>query len=102
MKLLLISSVVFLLSFSSLQQACDDLKFDIKITNTTNGLNNGKIEITITRSSSKVHAFLYGDAKQKNKVDVDPDDLINLQAGTYMLVLQNDQCYEVKQDIIIK
>lgn len=102
MKLLIFSSVVFLLSFTNLPQTCDDLKFDVKVTNTTNGQNNGKLDVTIIKSSSKIHAYLYGDTKSKNKLNVGLDDLINLESGTYTLVLQNNECSAVKQGIEIK
>lgn len=102
MKLLLISSIVALMSFTVLQKSCDDLKFDIKITSTSSGLDNGKIEVTIIKSTSNVRAYLYGDTRKKNKLDVSVDDLINLEAGTYTLVLQNNDCSAVKRDIEIK
>lgn len=102
MRLLILSSIVILLSFTVPLKKCDDIQYDIKILHTTGGLNNGKIEITITKSSSSVSAYLYGDVKSKNKLNVKIDQLNNLKTGVYILVLQNKECSTVQRDIIIR
>ncbi|MCB0496924.1 MAG: hypothetical protein KDC79_12370 [Cyclobacteriaceae bacterium] len=102
MRLLVISSIVMLFSFTIPNQECDDIKFDVEISNTTNGLNNGKIDVTIIKTSSKVRAYLYGDKRSKNKLNVEIDELKGLEAGKYTLILQNKVCSVVKQDIVIE
>ena len=102
MKFIFISLLIAISSFSFQSDTCGDLKFDIEVTHTSGGIGNGIIDVTIIKSSSKAMAYLYGDEKSKNKLNIDPDQLNKLKAGTYMLVLQNDQCYAVKRDIIIK
>lgn len=102
MKFLLISVLIAFSSFNSETEPCKDLTYDIKLTHTSGGQDNGIIEVTITKSASKVKTYLYSEGKTENKLDVKLDELTRLKAGTYMLVLQNDICYAVKRDIIIK
>ena len=102
MKLIFVSVLLAMVSLLSKEEQCDTLKFDLEITHTTDGLDNGKIEVTILESPSRVKAFLYGDKKNKNRLDVKIDKLVKLQAGTYVLVLQNKECSSVKNNIIIK
>lgn len=95
-----------MLLFSSISSTeknyCDDLKFSIEVTHTTNGTNNATLEITVIKSASKVKAYLYGDTKSKNKLNVELTELTDLPSGKYILVLQNNKCSSVKRDIIIK
>jgi len=102
MKLFFISILLAITSLTSIEEQCDTLKFDLEITHTTGGHDNGKIEVIILASHSGVKAFLYGDKKSKNLLDVKINKLDNLQAGTYLLILQDNECSSVKRDIIIK
>ena len=102
MKLFLVGLILFASSFSLQNETCDDIKYEIEIIHTSNGLDNGQIEVNILSSSSKVKANLFGKDPSLNKIDVEIDELNNLSAGTYVLVLQNDQCSTVKSDIVIK
>lgn len=102
MKIILISVLLAFSSFNSAINECDELKFDFKIVNTSNGLDNGAIEVKITKSSSKVKAYLYSYGKSDNRLGVKTDELDNLRKGKYMLVLQNDNCFAAERDIIIK
>ncbi len=102
MKLLLISVLIAISPFNLETEPCKDLTYDIKLTHTSDGKDNGIIEVTITKSSSKVKAFLYSEGKSGNKLDVKLDELTHLKAGKYILVLQNKECSSVKRDIIIK
>jgi len=102
MKIVFASVLVVLASFIPKEQECDQLKFDINVVHTTNGLDNGKIEVVNIDSPSKVRAFLYGDKRDKNRLDVKVEKLDKLKAGTYILILQNKKCSSVKRDIIVK
>ena len=102
MKIVFASVLVAILSFIPKEQECDQLKFDIHVVHTSSGLDNGKIEVSKIDSPSKVRAFLYGDNKSKNRLDVKVEKLIKLPAGTYILILQNSQCSSVTHDIIVK
>ena len=102
MKIVIASVLVVIASFLPKEQECDQLKFDINVVHTTDGLDNGKIEVINIDSPSKVRAFLYGDNKGKNRLDVKIEKLDKLQAGTYILILQNKECSAVKRDIIVK
>ncbi len=102
MKIAFVSVLVVLTSFLPKEQECDQLKFDINIVHTSDGLNNGKIEVSNVDSPSPVRAFLYGNGKDKNLLDVKIEKLIALKAGTYILILQNKKCSTVKRDIIVK
>jgi len=90
------------MSYLPNEDECDQLKFDVSIVDTTNGLDNGTIEVSIVKSSSKVRAYLYGDKKSKNRLDVRIDKLNKLPAGTYLLVLQNNDCSAVKRNLVVK
>ncbi len=104
MKFLLVSLLISFSYFNSQPESldCDDLKFNIEVIHTSNGLDNGIIDVTITKSTSKVKVYLYSEGKSANKLNIKLDDLKKLKAGTYMLVLQNDNCYAVKRDIVIR
>ncbi len=102
MKVFIFSLLLVISSFTYERQDCDQLKFEVNITHSSDGLNNGIIEVVELKSTSKVKAFLYGDKKSKNRLDVKIDKLNNLEAGKYLLVLQNKDCSSVKKDIIIQ
>lgn len=102
MKFIFISLLISFTSFNPFEDTCDDLKFEVKVIHTTNGLDNGTIDVTVTKSSSEVKVFLYSEGENENKLDVKLDELNKLKSGTYMLVLQNSKCHAVKRDIIIK
>jgi hypothetical protein len=102
MKLFFISVLLMGMSFLTNNEECDQLKFDINIVHTTSGLANGIIEVSVIKSASKVRAFLYGDKKSKNRLNVRIDKLNKLQAGTYLLVLQNNDCSTVKRNLVVK
>ena len=102
MKFILISVLLGFSSFSTTSDVCDDLKFDIEVTHTTDGLNNGKIDVTITKGLQNVKAFLYAKSRGNNRLNIKIDELKNLPSGTFTLVLQNKNCSSVKSDIIIK
>jgi hypothetical protein len=102
MKLFFIGVLFFTFTLVAGQPPCNGLKFEVKVTHTTDNLDNGKIEVTIIKSAAGVKAFLYGDKKSKNRLDVKPDQLTQLAAGTYQLVLQDNNCSTLKRDIIIK
>ena len=101
MKFIFISLLISFSSFNPPVDNCDDLKFEVKVTHTTNGLDNGIIDVTVTKGSSNLDVFLYGDIRSKNKLKVKIDELKNLASGTYILILQNDKCSTVKRDILI-
>ena len=102
MKVVLVSVLVVFSSFLPNEQECDQLKFEINIVHTTDGRDNGKIEVSNIDSPSQVKAFLYGNGKNKNKLDVKIEKLVKLGSGTYTLVLQNNKCSAVKRDIIVR
>ena len=102
MKIVFASVLVIIASFLPKEQECDELKFEINVVHTTDGLENGKIEVIDIDSPSKVRAFLYGDKRDKNRLDVKAEKLDKLKAGTYVLILQNKNCSSVKRDIIVK
>lgn len=103
MKSILLSFIILFLSFYSLgEDLCDNLKFTVEVSDTSQGLNNGEIKVVLKNKSSHVKAFLYGDKKAKNKLDISIDELTQLKPGSYILILQNKDCSSVKRDIIIK
>jgi hypothetical protein len=102
MKIVLVGVLVIFTSFLPREQECDQLKFDINIVHTTDGQDNGKIEVSNINSPSQVKAFLYGNGKNKNKLDVKIENLEKLGVGTYTLILQNKKCSTVTRDIIIR
>ncbi len=84
---------------------CADLQYVLTVFDTTDGLNNGRIEVKITKSSSRVKAYLYskkGNQRQNRKEGAELNTLINLAPGHYILVLQNRSCSVVEKDIHIK
>ena len=84
---------------------CDGLQYKLTITHTSNGENNGRIEVEIIKSSSRVRAYLYikkGNQRKNSKEDVSVDELTGLAAGHYVLILQDAKCSAVEHDLVIK
>lgn len=102
MKIFFVGVLIFTSSILAGQPPCEGLKFEIKVTNTSQSLDNGKIEVTIIKSAAGVKAYLYGDSKSKNRLNVKINKLTHLAAGKYILVLQDEKCSTVQRDIIIK
>ena len=103
MKLFLVGLLFFTSIVWEVDPICDQLKFDVLISNTSSGQNNGKIEVVLENSGeSNVRAYLYGDKRSKNKLDKKIDELTSLSKGTYILVLQNSECSSMKSDIVIE
>ena len=102
MKIVLIGVLVVFTSFLPKEQECDQLKFEVNIVHTTDGRDNGKIEISNIDSPSEVRAFLYGNGKNNNVLDVKIEKLVKLGAGSYTLILQNKKCSAVKRNIIVR
>lgn len=102
MKLFLVGLLFFSSTFSFDEPPCDELQFEITVINTTQGLDNGKIEISLKKRASNVKANLFGDRSSKNRIGVKINELTKLSSGTYILILQNDKCFELKKDIVIQ
>ena len=81
---------------------CEQLKYSLEIIHTTNGLNNGKINVEIIKSQSEVTAYLYAESRANNKLGVKISKLVALPAGKYKLVLQNTECSIVEKNLIIE
>lgn len=103
MKLFLVGILFFTSSIWEVDTICDQLKFDVIITNTSIGENNGKIEVILEDGEkSNIRAYLYGEGSSKNRLDKKIDELTDLSKGTYILVLQNSECSSMKSDIVIE
>ena len=102
MKLLVISGLFFFSAFMPDKPVCDNLKFKTKITHTTEGASNGQIAISIVKGRPPYKVFLFADKQENNLLDVGLDDLKNLSAGKYILVVQDAADCTTQEKLILK
>jgi len=102
MKLLVISGLLFFSAFMPDNPVCDNLKFKTKITHTSDGGNNGEIAISIVKGKPPYKVFLFADKQENNLLDVGLDDLKNLFAGKYILVVQDAADCTIQEKLILK
>lgn len=97
------ASVLFI--FSALMPdnpACDNLTIKTNITHSTDGASNGEIDVTIIKGKPPYKVFLFADKIENNLFDVELDDLINLSAGEYILVIQDAAECTTQEKLILK
>ena len=102
MKLLIISGLFFVSALMPDNPVCDNLKFKTKITHTTAGVSNGEIVISIVKGKSPYKVFLFADKLENNLLDVGLDDLKNLAAGKYILVVQDAADCTKQEKLVLK
>ena len=97
------ASVLFI--FSALMPdnpACDNLTIKTKITHTTDGGSNGEIAVSIIKGKPPYKVYLFADKQENNLLDVDLDDLKNLSAGKYILVVQDAADCTIQEKLNLK
>lgn len=97
------ASVLFI--FSALlpdNPACDNLIIKTTITHTTEGASNGEVTVTIVKGKAPYKVFLFAEKLENNLLDVDFDDLKNLSAGKYILVVQDAADCTTQENLILK
>jgi hypothetical protein len=66
---------------------CRDINVKSKITHTTNGLNNGSVELEINgNSGQELSINLFGPQKN-NRLDLSESIITNLEKGNYIIVV---------------
>ena len=97
------ASVLFILSaLVPDKPTCDSLKIKTKITHTTDGASNGEIAVSIVKGKPPYKVFLFADKQENNLFDVGLDDLKDLSAGRYILVVQDDADCTIQEKLILK
>ena len=81
---------------------CNNLKIKTKITHTTAGASNGEISVSVVKGQPPYKAYLFAENKQNNLLDVRLDDLKNLSAGKYILVVQDAVDCTIQEKLILK
>jgi hypothetical protein len=97
------ASVLFV--FSALMPdnpTCESLKIKTKITHTTAGDNNGEITVSVVKGTPPYKVFLFAEKIENNLFDVEMDNLINLSAGKYILVIQDAADCTTQEKLILK
>ena len=97
------ASVLFVLSaLMPDNPACDNLIIKTTIIHTTNGANNGEVAVSIVKGKPPYKVYLFADKQENNLLDVDFDDLKNLSAGKYILVVQDAADCTTQEKLILK
>jgi hypothetical protein len=102
MKLLIISGLFFFSALMPDNPACDSLIIKTKITHTTAGGSNGEISVSVVKGKPPYKVFLFSEKIENNLFDVEMDDLINLSAGKYILVIQDAAICTTQEKLILK
>ena len=102
MKVLLLSGLLFISTLTSEKSNCDNIQLDITITHSSQGSNNGKIEVEVKKGKAPFRAYLFADDKSNNLHDVALDELVSLSAGSYILVIQDANNCSVHKKIKLK
>ena len=97
------ASVLFIISaLMPDNPACDNLTIKTKITHTTDGGSNGEIAVSIIKGKPPYKVYLFADKQENNLLDVDFDDLKNLSAGKYILVVQDAADCTIQEKLNLK
>jgi hypothetical protein len=102
MKVLLLSGLLFISTLNSEKSICDNIQLELSITNTTEGRDNGKIEVEVVKGKAPYKVFLFASKPKVNLVNIKIKDLKNLPAAEYLLIVQDQSNCRVQQTVIIK
>lgn len=89
MKVLLLSGLLLISSYLSETSDCDSIQLVLDINHTTDGRNNGKINVTVEKGEAPFKIYLFADRRSDNLLDVKFKDLKNLKPGDYIIVVQD-------------
>ena len=89
MKILLFSGLLFISTLVTEKSDCDSIQLDLGITHTSEGKNNGKIEVTVEKGRAPFTVYLFAAKREDNLEDVKFKDLKDLKRGDYILVVQD-------------
>lgn len=82
--------------------ACESLTIKTTITHTIDGASNGEVAVTIVKGKAPYKVFLFAEKLENNLLDVELDDLKNLSAGKYILVVQDAAECTTQEKLILK
>lgn len=102
MKVLLFSVILFILANVPGIPVCNDIQLSLITTNTSEGQNNGKIEVKVEKGHPPFKVYLYAEKRKDNKLDIKFKDLENLAPGKYLLVVQDKGECTFQESIVIK
>lgn len=102
MKLLIISALLIFSALSPENLDCDNLKIKTQITHTSAGEKNGEISISVVKGKAPYRVSLFSENKKDNLLEVGLDDLKNLAAGKYILVVQDDADCAITEKLTLK
>ena len=64
MKILLFSGLLFISTLVTEKSDCDSIQLDLGITHTSEGKNNGKIEVTVEKGRAPFTVYLFAESWQ--------------------------------------
>jgi len=102
MKLILVSALFFISASLPGNSDCDSLKIKANITNTSNNQANGAISVEVVNGKPPYKVFLFADKRKDNRLDVGIDDLVDLPAGKYILVIQEGGGCAIQENLTVK
>jgi len=102
MKVLLFSGLLLVSTLFPAVTDCDSIQLDLQVTHTSDGNNDGKIEVSVEKGQAPFKVYLFADKRSDNLLDVKFKDLKNLKAGNYLLLVQDSggEC-TYRQNVII-
>jgi hypothetical protein len=101
MKLLLLSGLLFFSTYLPGDETCTNLKINVSVIHSTNNLSNGRIEVDVEKGQPPYKVYLFAEKPKNNLLDVKFRDLKDLAAGDYILVVQDKEGCNVKENIVV-
>ena len=93
-KLILVLSIsIFLFvtdSFSQADRPCEAISVEHNVRHTSQGLNNGAVDLIIKGGIQPYEISVIGDKRSKNKLNINLTRITDLQPGTYLIVIQDN------------
>lgn len=103
MKVLVFSGLILISTFFSGMSDCDNIQLELKVTHTSEGKSNGRIEVIVEKGKAPFSVYLFAPNRKDNLEDVTLKDLKDLKAGEYILVVQDkDRKCNFNQNITIR
>jgi hypothetical protein len=81
--------------------ACDEIKISTEVTDTTNGRNNGKLEVKVDGGKEPYSYNYIGPAKFQ-QLSTNQKSLVNLRKGKYLIVVQDSGDCVKQAEVYIK
>jgi len=101
MKALIMSLLFFGSGYTQATDPCENTHLEISVSDTSDGINNGTIEIEVEKLTDPVKIYLYGDDRSQNQLNIKTKKIEHLAIGGYYLIVQDGAgCTKSKKVVI--